>query len=161
MRNYMESSVSWLDWKYLRMRLLIFSKSKQSVSYLVSKKCENYNTRDAKTWIRAKVCLADKVRLLGVTLDTSLSLNTHVKNVCRTAFYHTRALRHIRPSLTEEMVNLVACSLVQSRRDYANALYVGMSSANFDALQWAQNTIALEVCRHGDVVAATDVMLKL
>ena len=58
------------------------------------------------------------------------------------AFYHTRALRHIRPSLTEEIANSVACSLVQSRLDYANALYVGMSSANFDALQRAQNTIA-------------------
>ena len=44
--------------------------------------------------------------------------------------------------LTEEMANLVACSLVQSRLVYANALYVGMSSANFDALQRAQNTIA-------------------
>ena len=31
----------------------------------------------------AKVCLADKVRLLGVTLDTSLSLETQVKNVRR------------------------------------------------------------------------------
>ena len=41
-----------------------------------------------------------------------------------------------------EMTNLVACSLVQSRLDYANAHYVGMSSANFDALQRVQNTIA-------------------
>ena len=90
----------------------------------------------------AKVCLADKVRLLGVTLVASLIFNTHVKNVCRAAFYHTRALRHIRPSLTEEMANSVACSLMQSRLDYANALYVGVSSANFDALQRAQNTIA-------------------
>ena len=90
----------------------------------------------------AKVCLADKVRLLGVTLDASLSLNIHVKYVCRAAFYHPRALWHIRPSLTEEMANSVACSLVQSRRDYANALYVGMSSANSDVLQRAQNTIA-------------------
>ena len=30
---------------------------------------------------------------------------------------------------------------MQSRLDYANALYVSMSSANFDALQPAQNTI--------------------
>ena len=82
------------------------------------------------------------MRLLGVILDTSLSLNTHVKNVCRAAFYHTRTLRHIRPSLTEKMASSVACSLVQSRLDYANSLYVGMSSAKFDALQRAQNTIA-------------------
>ena len=69
-----------------------------------------------------KVCLADKVRLLGVTLDAIVSLNTHVKNVYRAAFYHTSALRHIRSSLTEEMANWVACSLEHSRLDYANAL---------------------------------------
>ena len=32
--------------------------------------------------------------------------------------------------------------MVQSRLDYANALYVGMSSADFDALQRVQNAIA-------------------
>ena len=90
----------------------------------------------------AKVCLADKVRLPGVTLDASLSLKTLIKTGTGRHSITTRALRHIRPSLTEEMANLVACSLVQSRLDYANVLYVGMSSENFCALQRAQNKIA-------------------
>ena len=44
--------------------------------------------------------------------------------------FHIRALRHIRLCLT----NVVARALVQSRVDYANSLYTGMSSVNFDKL---------------------------
>ena len=56
-------------------------------------------------------------------LDGNLNFNDQVKNVCRASFFHIRALRHIRPFLTEEMSNVVACALVQSRVDYANSLY--------------------------------------
>ena len=63
-----------------------------------------------------------------MTLDGNLNL----KNVCRALFFHIRALRHVRPFLTEEMANVVACALVQSRVDYANSLHIGMSSVNFD-----------------------------
>ena len=59
-------------------------------------------------------------------LDGNLNFNDQVKNVCRASLYHIRAIRHIRP-LTEEMTNVVACALVQSRVDYANSLYTGMS----------------------------------
>ena len=40
------------------------------------------------------------------------------------------------------MANSVACALIQSRLDYANALYAGMSSTNFDKVQRVQNTLA-------------------
>ena len=45
-------------------------------------------------------------------------------------------------TLTENLENTVACSLVQSRLDYANSLYSGMSSSNFAKLQRIQNTLA-------------------
>ena len=80
-------------------------------------------------------------------LDGNLNFNDHfdqVKNVCRASLFNIRALRHIRPPLTEEMANAVACALVHdhSRADYANSLYKGMSSVNFDKLQLVQNTLA-------------------
>ena len=56
--------------------------------------------------------------------------------------FHIRALRHIGPSITENMANSVACALIQSRLDYANALYAGMSSTDFDKVQRVQNTLA-------------------
>jgi hypothetical protein len=88
------------------------------------------------------VPLSDKIKTLGVTLDSNLSLNSHTSSVCKSAFYHIRALRHIRKSLTDDMAMAVAVSLVQSRLDYANSLFFGISKSNLTKLQRVQNTLA-------------------
>jgi len=38
----------------------------------------------------------DTAKLLGVTLDSALTLDRHVTQVLRCCSYHTHALRHIR-----------------------------------------------------------------
>ena len=43
---------------------------------------------------------ADEVKLLGVTLDSTLAFNKHVVDVTRSCHYHIRALRHIRSLFT-------------------------------------------------------------
>ena len=93
------------------------------------------------------VALSSKIKLLGVTLDGNRNLNDDVIvqvqcTTCTERNFHIRALRHIRPSLTEEMANVVACALIQSRVDFANSLYTGVSSVNFDKLQLEQNTLS-------------------
>jgi len=88
--------------------------------------------------LMAQICQC----VLGVTLDAHLTFNEHVNNTCRAAFYHLRALRHIRSSLTDEMAQTVACAVVHSRLDYCNSLYVGMSDTNFAKLQRVQNSLA-------------------
>ena len=65
--------------------------------------------------------------------------------MCRASFFHISALHHIRPTLTEEIANVVPSALVQSRVDYANSLYTGISSVNFDKLQLVENTLACVV----------------
>ena len=87
------------------------------------------------------VALSSKIKFLGVTLDGNLNLNDQVKNVCRASFF-TFVRYVIFFSLTEEVANVVAFALVQSRVDYANSLYIGMSSVNFNKLQLVQNTLA-------------------
>jgi len=44
----------------------------------------------------------------------------HVSSPSRSIHFYTRALRHIRPALTESMAASLGASLVQSRLDYAN-----------------------------------------
>ena len=69
-------------------------------------------------------------------------LGQHVQNVCRTSQHHTRALRHIRSALTADMARTVACALVNSRLDYANAVLYKTSRANISKLQRIQNSLA-------------------
>ena len=89
------------------------------------------------------------VKSLGVTLDRQLSFDQHVANVCKACYFHTRALRHVRPSLPDDVAKTVACSIVGSRLDSCNSLFAGMSASNFDKLQRVQNTLARVVLRRG------------
>ena len=74
----------------------------------------------------SSVKVASQIRLLGVTLDVNLNFNAQIKIVCRASYFHIRALRHIRSSITENIANSVACALIHLHLDYANALYAGL-----------------------------------
>ena len=56
---------------------------------------------------RAVVPFSDNVKLLGVRLDSALTMDQHVTEVLRSCTYHTRALRHIRPQLTLDVAKMV------------------------------------------------------
>jgi len=88
------------------------------------------------------VKLSDKITTLGVTLDSTLTFKQHVSFVCKSANYHLRALRHIRPVLTEEMAMSIAVALIQSRLDYANSILYHTAVSNITKLQRIQNTAA-------------------
>jgi hypothetical protein len=61
--------------------------------------------------------------------------------------FHTRALRHIRDSLPDDVANTVACAIVGSRLNYCNSLLPGTSRANLNKLQRAQNSVSRVVGR--------------
>ena len=63
------------------------------------------------------VQFGDAVKLLGVTLDSGLTLDRHVTQVVRACNYHTHALRHIRPLLTFDAAKTVAHGIVAARLD--------------------------------------------
>ena len=58
------------------------------------------------------------------------------------SYFHIRALRHIRPSLTTEACKTIASAIVGSRLDYCNSLLAGTSVSNLARLQLVQNTLA-------------------
>jgi len=86
--------------------------------------------------------ISDSIKVLGVILDTSLTLKQHTLALCRNIHYHSRALRHIRPVLSISVASSVAAVVVQSRLDYANSLLYGTSAINIHKLQCAQNTLS-------------------
>ena len=51
-------------------------------------------------------------------------------------------MRHIRPAITVSDANMIACSVVGSRLDYANAVLHGASSKNINRVQRIQNALA-------------------
>ena len=51
------------------------------------------------------------------------------------------ALRHIRRSLTRDITNTVACSIIHSRLDFCNSLLHGVAKKSLNLLQWVQNKL--------------------
>jgi len=73
----------------------------------------------------------DALKLLGVTLDASLSFDKHVTNVVRVCTFHTCATIHS-SSAHLGVAKAVSVSIVGSRLDYCNSLLYGTTERNFD-----------------------------
>jgi Reverse transcriptase (RNA-dependent DNA polymerase)/Endonuclease-reverse transcriptase len=101
------------------------------------------------------------VKSLGITFDSDLAFDQHIANVCKASYFHIRALRHIRKSLPYDVVKTVASSIVGSRMDYCNALFVGMSESNFSKLQRVQNALARVVLELSKFDHITPALIEL
>ena len=88
------------------------------------------------------VSISSTIKTLGVTLDSHLTFEAHVKSITKTCYFHIRALLHIRSSINLETAKSVADAIVSSRLDYVNSLLFGISSLNMLKLQRVQNSLA-------------------
>jgi len=107
------------------------------------------------------VKLISKVKLLGVTLHTTLSMDQHVTDVVHSCSYQIRPLWHIRPCLTMEATKMIAQCLVTARLDYGNTLLLGKTARKLNRLQMAQNALARAVCQAPNSFNATDIRRSL
>jgi len=78
---------------------------------------------------------SDTVKILGITLDGTLSFQTHVNNVVRSCNFHLRALFHIRRSLPCNTANTTVCCIVGSKVDYCNSLLFNIPTSTLQKLQ--------------------------
>jgi len=79
---------------------------------------------------------------LDVTLDWNLKFDQHVSDVCSSANFHLRAIRHIRSRIDKDTASTIVCSLIGSKLDYCNAVLAGISDYNIMRLQRVQNSAA-------------------
>ena len=77
-----------------------------------------------------------------MSLDSMLNLNKHIYNTCRPVYMHLRRINSIRPYLTEESVKTLIQSVVISRLDYCNCIFVGMPLNSIRKLQMTHNAAA-------------------
>ena len=110
------------------------------------KRVSHYSLLDIAAWQgRPKTIISPSHR--AIVLADSIAYRTTgflryrpnpASNVCRVAYFHIRALRHIRLSLTEDMAISMAVSMVHSRLDYANSLVHGHTNVIAQLLWWSQ-----------------------
>ena len=86
--------------------------------------------------------VSDKMKTLGVVLDSRLNFYSHVSSVIQACNYHAQAISHIRDLLEPDLVQKLACSLILSRVDYCNSLLYGAPIEVVSKLQRLQNNVA-------------------
>ena len=82
------------------------------------------------------------IKNLGVKLDSELTLQSQISDVCRISYYHLRRINKIRKYLTENGVKSLVQALVTGRMDYCNSLYFGLPLKYIAKLQLVQNASA-------------------
>ena len=94
-----------------------------------------------------EVTPATVVRDIGVMMDTHASMEAHVNNVSRAAYYHIYNIDRIRCYLSQLAAEQLVHAFITSKLDYCNALLCGLPSLLTQKLQRIQNAAARIVTR--------------
>ena len=110
---------SWIKNKSLKINedkteFIIFHKNKELTSRYTLQVGDN------------SIPLSTSTKILGVSLDSKMTLNQHISNTCRSAYYQTRRINSIRQNLTDNAVKTLTQSVVISRLDYCNSVCIGL-----------------------------------
>ena len=78
---------------------------------------------------------SQSARNLGVFIDETLSMDVHIKYLCRILFCQLRRLGKTRPFLSTDAANRLAVSFILTRLDYCNSLLAGLPDNKLNKLQ--------------------------
>ena len=104
---------------------------------------------------------SNKIRLLGMWLDTGLTFKHQISMKCHTAMFNLQKIRQIRSVLTIDACWTIVFGLVTSHLDYANALYIGLPDCDLAKLQHVQNVAAKLVLNKSKYDSATQALKEL
>ena len=116
---------------------------------------------DELSVLKYQLGYVDKVKNLGVYLDSSLSFNIHIGNLCRALYLQLRRIGQIRPYLSLDSTKKLAVAFILSRMDYCNALLAGLPEDKIAKLQRIQNNAARLVLRKSKRDSATTLLRSL
>jgi len=90
---------------------------------------------------------AQSARNLGNIFDSTLSMSDHISSVSKSCLLSTRDLRRIRNTLDFSTARTIATSLIHSKLDYCNSLFLNLPQSQLGRLQLILNSSALDVSK--------------
>ena len=90
-------------------------------------------------------CIApcDSVRNLGVQFDSVFSFEEHIKNICKSSFYHLGNIAKTRKYLSQDTCEILVHAFISSKLDHCNSLLHGLPKYLLARLQAVQNAAAM------------------
>ena len=109
----------------------------------------------------ASITASASVRDLGVILDNNLTLNQHIRKVCRSASWGISKIGKIRKFLDKSATERIVHAFVSSHLDYCNSILAGLPRTSIAPLQRLQNSAARLVTRTKKTEHITPVLHSL
>ena len=82
------------------------------------------------------------VKNLGVIIDEELTLNNHITYICKSCYHYLRNIRTVQPYLTTSSAKTIVHSVISSKLDYCNSLFVDIPDFLITKLQCEPNVAA-------------------
>ena len=89
-----------------------------------------------------RIAPCDSVRNVGVQFDNIFSFEEHIKNICKSSFYHLRNIAKIRKYLTQDTCEILVHAFISSKLDHCNSLLHGLPKYLLARLHAVQNAAA-------------------
>ena len=100
-------------------------------------------------------------RNLGIIFDSELSFSQHISSLSKSCFYHIRNLRRIRSSIDLPTATTIAVSLIHSKLDYCNSLFLNLPNTQLDKLQFILNSAARAITSASKYSRITPILKSL
>lgn len=89
----------------------------------------------------------EHIKVLGIMLDTSLTLDNQINAVSKACYLQIRRINTIRRYLTQDAVRTLIQATVTVRLDYCNCIYINIPLKSLRRLQLSQNSAARVISR--------------
>lgn len=100
-------------------------------------------------------------RNIGVTMDHHGTLDTHITNVSRNAYYQLNNINRLKKFMSQESLECLIHAFVTTKLDYCNSLFCGACKSSIKKLQRVQNTAARILTGHRKSEHITPVLRQL
>ena len=90
----------------------------------------------------AQVSLVQSVKNLGTSIDSNMSLQVNINNICKATYYYITNVRRIRKYLSNQATQTLCHALIIGRIDYCNSILYGLPAKQIAKLQRLQNSAA-------------------
>ena len=133
--NCLQAVKQWADKHFLKLNA---SKTKVMV-FGNSTFMSDFNLHTFRNFDNTIIQISTEMRLLGVSLDPTLSLDCYVSEIISAVNLTLRNIRSIRKFLNKKAVETLVHSLITSKLDSCNALFMRLTKKNLSKLQLLQN----------------------
>ena len=103
----------------------------------------------------------NQARNLGVIIDSDLNLNSHLKFITKSAYYHLKNIARIKGFLSQQELEKLIHAFIFSRLDYCNGIFTGLNKKSIRQLQLIQNAAARVLTNTRKLDHITPVMKSL